>query len=50
MEKLTKRDISNIMELINNRIKEIKESDAAYFRGEIAYWRDVKKKLKSLKY
>jgi len=43
---LTKKDIQDLIELVNEKIKECKESDSAFMRGALSYWRDLKKKLK----
>ena len=43
---LDKKDIQDLIELVNEKIKECKESDSAFMRGALSYWRDLKKKLK----
>ena len=48
---LTKKDIQDLIELVDEKIKECRESDSAFMRGALSYWRDLKKKLKEeLKY
>ena len=43
---LNKKDIQDLIELVDEKIKECKESDSAFMRGALGYWRDLKKKLK----
>lgn len=47
---LTEKDIKDLIELVNEKIKECRErSDTAFMRGALAYWRELKNKLIDLR-